>query len=220
LQRHYGFYELESETTENGRHYITPEGIRLPSVTTVLGRKLDKTGLMEWRARVGEEEANKISTQAANRGTAIHLIAEKYLLNQDTYPPKTMPANMDTFKKIQNILDKHVYEINALEAPLYSYKLNTAGRTDCVATWDGVPTIIDFKTSRNIKKEEHIEGYFLQATAYSIMFEELTGVHIPQFAIIIAVDNEEPQVFLKYTKGFYNRVYEVFDFNKSVILEN
>ena len=96
-QTHFSFIELESETTTEGRYYITPSGKRLPSVTTVLGRKLDKTALLEWKARVGEEEANKISTQAANRGTAIHLIAEKYLLNQDTYPPKTMPANIDTF---------------------------------------------------------------------------------------------------------------------------
>ena len=209
-QQHYAFHELESETTEKGRHYITPDGNRLPSVTTVLGRKLDKSGLDVWRAKVGEEEANKITRQAGVRGTAVHLIAEKYLLNQEYYPPGTMPVNIDTFKKIQKQLDEHVDTIYALEAPLYSYNLNTAGRTDCVATWDGVPTIIDFKTSRNIKKEEYIEGYLIQATAYSIMFEELIGVHIPQFAIIIAVDHEEPQVFVRSTKNYHNRVYDIF----------
>ena len=83
-QQHYAFKELESETTSEGRYYLTPKGVRLPSVTTVLGRKLDKTALLEWRAKVGEEEAKRITTKAASRGTAIHLIAEKYLLNQDS----------------------------------------------------------------------------------------------------------------------------------------
>ena len=209
-QQHYAFHELDSETTEKGRYYITPNGERLPSVTTVLGRKLDKTGLLEWRARVGEVEANKISTQAANRGTAIHLIAEKYLLNQDEYPPKTMPVNMTMFKGIQKKLDEHVDVVNALEAPLYSLKLNAAGRTDCVAEWDGIPSIIDFKTSRRIKDESHIFSYFLQATAYSIMFEELTGLNIPQFVILIGVDHEDPQVFVKQTKDYHNQVFDIF----------
>ena len=209
-QTHFSFIELESETTTEGRYYITPSGKRLPSVTTVLGRKLDKTALLEWKARVGEEEANKISTQAANRGTAIHLIAEKYLLNQDTYPPKTMPANIDTFKKIQKKLDEHVDVVHALEAPLYSLKLNAAGRTDCVATWDGVPSIIDFKTSRKPKQEEWIKSYFLQATTYALMFEELTGQEIPQFVIIVAVDHEETQVFVKPKSEFEDEVRQIF----------
>jgi len=210
IQEHHSFLELQSETTPAGRYYITPNGQRLPSVTTVLGRKLDKSGLLEWRARVGEEEANRISTQAAVRGTAIHSIAEKYLLNEETYPPKTMPANMSTFAGIQKLLDKHVDRIYAIEAPLYSLNLNAAGRTDCVATWDGVPSIIDFKTSRKLKKEEWIQSYFLQATAYSIMFEELTGVHIPQFVILVAVDYEDPQIFAKQTKIFTDEVIRIF----------
>ena len=164
----------------------------------------------EWRKRVGEAEANRISTQAAVRGTALHSIAEKYLLNQDSYPAKTMPANMHTFAGIQKLLDQHVDTVHAIEAPLYSLEINAAGRTDCVATWDGIPSIIDFKTSRKLKKEEYIESYFLQATAYSIMFEELTGVNIPQFVILIAVDNEEPQVFIKNTLNFHNKVHDIF----------
>jgi len=210
-QQHYEFHELDSETTEKGRYYTTPDGQRLPSVTTVLGRKLDKSGLIEWQNAIGKDEAQKVLTQAGNRGTAVHLIAEKYLLNQDFYPPKTMPVNMATFKGIQKELDMHVNTIHAIEAPLYSLKLNTAGRTDCVATWDDIPSIIDFKTSRKIKKEEYIEGYFIQATTYSIMFEELTKLHIPQFVIIIAVDGEDkPQVFKKQTVNYYNRVYDIF----------
>ena len=210
IQKHYPFVELYQEMTDQGRFYISPEGHRLPSVTTVLGRVLDKSGLQEWRDRVGEVEANKITTQAANRGTAIHSIAEKYLLNQDTYPPRTMPVNIETFLKLQGQIDQHIDVIHAIEAPLYSLKLRTAGRTDCVATWDGVPSIVDFKTSRKLKREDWIESYFLQATAYSIMFEELTGVNIPQFVILVAVDHEEPQVFIKSTDNYKNKVIDLF----------
>ena len=127
-QQHYAFHELEAETLTEGRYYTTPDGQRLPSVTTVLGRKLDKSGLIEWQNAVGKDEAQKILTQAGNRGTAVHLIAEKYLLNQDAYPAKTMPVNMSTFSGIQKLLDKHVDIIHGIEAPLYSFKLNKIGR--------------------------------------------------------------------------------------------
>ena len=79
-----------------------------------------------------------------------------------------------------------------------------------MATWDGVPSIVDFKTSRKLKREDWIESYFLQATAYSIMFEELTGVNIPQFVILVAVDHEEPQVFIKSTDNYKNKVIDLF----------
>lgn len=193
------------------RHYALPDGTLVPSVTTVLGEKLNKDGLIEWRARVGEEEAKKISTQAANRGTAIHTMAERYILNEENYLRDQMPVNVDTFKSLKPILDDHVDNILGIELPLYSKALNTAGRTDLVAEYDGRLSIIDFKTSRKLKKIEYIESYLLQATVYSMMFEWIYKISVPQIAILIAVDHEEPQKFVLDRAPYVNRVLEVFN---------
>ena len=103
--------ELERVVIDGARHYVTPEGKKYKSVTTILSERTDKTHLLEWRKRVGEAEATKISVQAANRGTAIHNIAEQYLLNETNYPKGVMPANIDTFKKLRPLIDKHIGRI-------------------------------------------------------------------------------------------------------------
>jgi len=192
------------------RFYKLPDGSLAMSVTTVLGSALDKTGLMEWRKRVGEEEANKISTQAATRGTAIHLLAERYLLNEGDWKRNSMPTNLFSFNEIRPILDANIGKIYAIEAPLYSYSLRAAGRSDCIADWNGVPSIIDFKTSRRPKEEKWIESYFLQATTYAMMMEERTGLAVRQFSIVIAVDGTEPQVFVRDITPYRDRVLQIF----------
>ena len=204
------FEDLKTVTMHDKRYYELPDGSLAQSVTTRIGEASDKTALLEWRARVGEAEANKISTQAANRGTAIHTICEHYLLNESNYPKGTMPSNIDLFKTMRPVLDDHIGKIFALEAPLYSYGLKAAGRTDCIAEWNGIPSIIDFKTSRKLKKEEWIENYFLQATCYALMAEERTNMIIPQFAIVIAVDHEAPQVFVKDKAPYIDKVKQIF----------
>ena len=186
--------ELECETLPTGRTYLTPEGNKYPSITTVLGN-LSKAGIIAWRKRVGEEVANKISTQAATRGTAVHQLAEDYLNNEEDWSKGAMPSNLFSFNQIKPILDKRVDNIWAQEVPLYSDKFKIAGRVDCIAEFDGELTIIDFKTSRKPKKEEWIENYFMQAAFYAAAFYERTGVAIKRFAIIITVDDNEPQVF-------------------------
>ena len=203
-------FRLERVVIDGKRHYVTPSGQKYKSVTTILDEKLDKTGLLEWRKKVGEAEANRTSTQAANRGTAIHDIAEHYLLNKESFPKGCMPANVDTFRQLRPILDEHVGKIYGLEYFLYSDVLKTAGATDCIAEFDGINSIIDFKTSRKVKKEEWIQSYFLQATCYAMMAEERLGLAIPQIAILIAVDHEEPQVFVKPKLEFISRVREIF----------
>ena len=201
--------DLETVSVDGKRHYVTPGGT-FPSVTTVLGEKLSKDGLIAWRKRVGEEEANKISTQAANRGTAIHALAEAYLMNDGNWKRGAMPTNLETFSRIKPHLDLNVGTIYGVEVPLWSDKLKTAGRTDLLAGWHGINSVVDFKTSRKIKKEEHIESYFLQATCYSLMAEERTGIKFPQIAIIIAVDHEETQVFVKQRDKYVQRVLGIF----------
>jgi hypothetical protein len=163
--------DIETTTIDGKRYYVLPNGEKFRSVTTVLDGAMDKTALYEWRKKVGEEEANKISTQAARRGTAVHSIAERYVLNEENYLRGAMPSGIDAFKGVQTLLDNHVDNILGIELPLYSVALKTAGRCDLIAEFDGVPSVIDFKTSRKLKKEEWIESYFLQTTVYSMMFE-------------------------------------------------
>ena len=203
-------FELESVTTDDGRRYTTPDGKVYPSITTVLS-SYNKQAILEWRQRVGEEEANKISTQAARRGTSIHKIAERYILNEEDIYRNEMPVNIESFKSIKEILDNHVDNILGIELPLYNRTLKCAGRTDLVAEFDGTLSIIDFKTSRKLKKAEWIESYFLQSTCYAMMFEWIYKIAVPQIVIIITVDNEKtPQVFKLERSQFVNRVLEIF----------
>lgn len=202
--------EMTTESINGRRHYVLPDGRKFRSVTTVLSEKMDKTALLEWRKKVGEEEAQKISTQAARRGTAVHSIAERYVLNEDNYVLDSMPSGIDSFNSIKILLDKHVDNILGVELPLYSSALETAGRCDLIAEFDGVPSVIDFKTSRKLKKEEWIESYFLQTACYAMMFERLYSIAIPQVVVMIAVDHEEPQLFVKDRKDYIKRVIDIF----------
>lgn len=202
--------DIETETIDGKRYYKTPYG-PLPSVTTVLGEKLHNQGIADWKARVGEEEARKVSTQAAGRGTAVHELCEKYLRNDPDYKKGAMPFNLVTFGTIKKHLDLCVGSIYAMEVPLYSKKLGTAGRTDLLAGWLGVNSVVDFKTSKRLKKEDDIESYFLQATCYSMMAEELTELKFPQIVIIIAVDHEDiAQVFVKQRDDYVDKVLKIF----------
>lgn len=206
------FVELNTENINGQRYYVLPDGItKLKSVTTILGEKSDKTALNEWRKKVGDAEADRISNQAARRGTSIHKIAERYVLNEENIYRDQMPVNVETFKSIQSTLDERVDNILGIELPLYSKALGCAGRTDLVAEYDGKLSIIDFKTSRKPKKEEWIENYFLQSTVYSMMFEWTYKFSVPQIAIIIAVDDEKtPQTFVMERSKYVNKVLEVF----------
>ena len=194
-----GYDDLVADTRETGRVYIAPDGSRYPSVTTVLGI-LSEDSIREWRQRVGEEEANKVSHRASNRGTAVHSIIEKYLRNEDT--SDNLPHIKQSLANLRPILDKSIGKIFGLETALYSRHLGMAGRCDCIAEWNGVPSIIDFKTSRRIKKKENIASYFAQASAYAIMFEERTGLAIPNTVIVMDVDANYPLIFEEHRDNF------------------
>ena len=202
--------ELEANYETGQRRYLLPDGSLVPSVTTVLS-SLDKGHLNEWRKRIGEAEANKITTQASNRGTAIHQLAEDYLMNKEDYHVGAMPINLYDFRNnIKPYLDSRVDNILGIEYPLYSKRLKTAGRTDLIAEWDGSLAIIDFKTSRKPKKQEWVKNYFLQATCYSLMLQERTGIVCPDIVILISVDDHEPQVFHKKRKDYLEEVVRIF----------
>jgi len=201
---------LERVELDGERRYKTPDGI-FPSVTTVLGQKTDKSAIEQWKARVGKEEADKVSRQAATRGTAVHSLCEEYLMNREIDPRRVMPVNMMTFKTIKPVLEKNIELVYGIEAPLYSKNLKTAGTSDLLAKFNSVNSIVDFKTSKKEKKEEWILNYFLQATVYSMMAEELTGLDFPQIVIIIANDDYEVQTFIKNRDDYKERVLELFN---------
>ena len=188
-----GYFDLVADTTDKGRLYTDPDGNKYPSITTVLSI-LSEEAIQAWRARVGEEEDNRISKQASTRGTKIHNIIEKYIANDPEYLKDEMPHNIQTFKDVQPILDDKVTKVYQQEAPLYSKHLGVAGRVDLVGQWEGVNAIIDWKTSRKFKKKEWISSYFMQCAAYAIMWEERTGMPIKQLVVCIAGD-EGTQVF-------------------------
>jgi hypothetical protein len=188
---------LKSVSHDKKRYYMTPEGNIYPSMTTVLG-DLKKDVIIAWRKRVGEAEANRISTQAARRGTSVHLMCEDYINNLDTYKNRRMPNEIEMFNSIKPILDERITDVHTQELAMWSNHLGVAGRVDCIAKFDGILSIIDFKTSSKPKKEEWIDNYFMQEAGYAIMYEELTGRPVSQLVTIIAVENgEEPQVFIQ-----------------------
>lgn len=211
----YKKYELESITTEQGRRYKVPGSvIEYESMTTALGKRPEKIqALKEWRQRVGEQEAQKISTQASRTGTNVHQIAEDYLNNNKDYIKDKMPIEVDMFNKLKPALDESIDEVYGIEMSLYSNKFKLAGRTDCIAKWNGKLSVIDFKTSTKPKKEEWIEDYRLQCAGYSFMFEELYNKKIEQNIILITVKitgelqifTSEPDKYLTH-KFFQQRI--------------
>jgi len=202
--------ELTAVQTDRGRLYNTPSGEAYPSITTVLGARPEKKRIIaEWRARVGEQEANRVSAQASRRGTSVHTMMEKYIVGEDPTIGE-MPNNVTMFNSIRSVLDKHLTHVYAMEAPLYSDRMKVAGRCDLVGKWAGTDCIIDFKTSKRLKTEEHIDNYLLQATAYSLMFEELTARVIPGIVILIGVDDEvKPQMFCRYRDKYVDKLCDV-----------
>ena len=203
--------EMTAVTTEFGRQYETPEGINLPSITTVLS-VLSRDSIAKWKKRVGEKEANRVSYRASTRGTAVHEICEQYVNNDpdwDKYmaidpdngemkKTKRTPDLIDSILRIKPILDERLTLVHAQEAPLYSNHLGVAGRVDCVGIFDGKLSIIDYKTAMKPKRLDWIKNYFMQESAYAIMWEERTGMPITQLVTIISVDNHEPQVFIEH----------------------
>jgi ATP-dependent exoDNAse (exonuclease V) beta subunit len=202
---------IEARMTAEGRVYETPDGNQYPSVTTVLGNRPEKKkSLAEWRKRIGEKQATEISTQAARRGTSVHRLVEEYLIDLKEPDQNEMPTAISSFNSIKKSLDVNLEVIRGIEVPLYSDRLKLAGRCDCVGKWSGKNSIIDFKTSKKLKKESWIEEYFLQCTAYSLMFEERTKIVTEGIVIIISVDDyKDPQVFMKSRNGYISALEEL-----------
>jgi|TARA_B110000908_G_scaffold83746_1_gene100189 genome maintenance exonuclease 1 len=201
-----GYTDLVATTAATGRTYAAPTGVNFPSVTTVLSI-LSEDHIRAWRARVGEKEANKISRRASTRGTSVHAVLERYVDNEEDYFKDANLIVKSNFAEVKDILDKRLTKVYAQEAALYSTHLGVAGRVDCVGVWDGANSIIDYKTAAKHKKKEWCEGYFIQETAYAIMWEERTGMPITQLVTLIAGD-EGAQVFIEHRDNWSNKLLE------------
>jgi hypothetical protein len=186
--------KLKRVTVDGKRLYETPSGNKYPSVTTVTSLGSEDS-IKQWREKVGAVEANKVSTRASGRGTRIHSLCEDYINNKE--------VNVDMFdielwNKFSPILDD-IDNVRCLESMLYSHKLELAGTTDCIADYKGTLSVIDFKTSGKSKNKDWISNYFIQCACYAMMLGEMIGILPKQIVVLIAVDNEEPQVFIENT---------------------
>ena len=204
------FTELATENLHGKRHYITPDGLKFPSVTSVTSLAI-RDGIKKWRERVGEKEANKISSMAARRGTKVHKLCEDYLNNVELDYGAIEPINHFLFKQIKPVLDTRLSEVYGLEVPLYSNWLRVAGRVDLVGMYDGKVSIIDFKTASKRKRRDWITNYFMQESAYAVMFEEMTDIPVSQLVTIIAVESDEPQVFVEKRDDHINDFIKLRD---------
>ena len=209
--------ELKTTTIDRKRFYITPKQKYYPSITTVLSIR-NKKGLMEWRKRVGDEVANYVSGKAASRGTKVHHMCEDYLNNMERdFPDKWEKHKSDflpwcLFGQLKNKVLDNINDIYGQECGLYSDKYKVAGRVDCIAKYNGILSIIDFKTSTKERSDSWNENYYIQCSAYAEMFTELTEIDISQIVVLVVTEDGVVQEFIKdkndYLDALRNSVVE------------
>ena len=183
----------------DGARYYTVNGRPMVSITSVTSH-WNKQIFVDWRKRIGEAEANRITRRATSRGTATHSLIENHLLNKDVEFDKPSPKML--FLQAKETL-KNINNIYALEESLYSEELGVAGTVDCIAEYNGELSIIDFKTAEKPKPRDWIENYFVQAAAYACMFFERTGIPVKKLVIIMTCENGEVTVYEEYDKIKY-----------------
>ena len=193
---------LEREMIDGVRYYKVPSKEELQkfvSITSVISH-YSKEKFAAWRKKVGDEEADRITRKATSRGTDAHTLIEHHLKNLDL--PTVQPISEHLFKIAKPALNR-INNIYALEGSLYSQYLGVAGTVDCIAEFDGELSIIDFKTSKQPKPRDWIDGYFVQCCAYACMLHELTGLSVKKFVIIMTCENGEVEVYEEYDKAKY-----------------
>ena len=193
---------LEREHIDGVRYYKIPdedELLKLVSITSITSH-FNKEIFVNWRKKVGNEEADRITKAATSRGTDMHTLTEHYLKNEDL--PEVLPISGFLFKIAKGKLNK-IDNIYALEGPLYSKELGIAGTVDCIAEYDGELAIIDFKTSKKPKPRNWIEHYFVQCMAYGCMLYEMKGISIKKLVIIMACENGECVIYEERNKSKY-----------------
>ena len=209
--------KLETKTINRKRFYITSKGYHYPSITTVLSIR-KKEGLIEWRKRVGDKVANYVAGKAAARGTKVHHMCEDYLNNEDINHHQKDFLPWCLFTQLKNKVLCNINNIYAQECGLYSDKYKVAGRADCIAEYDNVLSVIDFKTSTRERDDAWNENYYIQGSAYAEMFTELTGIDVSQIVILVVTEDGTVQEFVKkkfdYLEALKNSVTEWKEQNK------
>ena len=186
----------------NGFRFYEIDGKAYPSITTVLSIR-SKEGLQKWRDSIGEKVANWEMNRAARRGKATHLLVEQYLKNETPSVRDVLPLGL--FKLLKPYVDQ-IDNIHCLETIMYSKKLTIAGQVDCIAEYNGKLSVIDFKTANKERKEDWIENYFLQTTAYAIMYEEIFGKPIEQIVILLAAEDGTVQSYTRDKKDYQDKL--------------
>ena len=200
-ENHLGDLELDKKETSGCRLYKLPDGQWVPSITSVTSF-YNRQIFIDWRKRVGIEEANRITKKATTRGTDFHEAAQEYLEGRDLVWEDFLPATKFMFHHAKPYLDK-INNIHAIERTLYSEYLGLAGRVDCIAEYEGELAVIDFKTSEKIKPEKWMENYFVQETFYAAAYYELTGIPVKKLITLMVTPGGDVKVFDKRNKGDY-----------------
>lgn len=192
----YPYGDLSRVTKNHKRHYETPDGRAVPSVTTVLSATKDMTHLNAWKKRIGEQEAQRIATESANIGTVMHRSLEKHVKGEERKPGSNL-IQQKAHTMANVIIDNGLTDVSEVwgsEVSLHYPELY-AGTTDLVGVYKGAPAIMDFKQSRRLKKKEWVEDYYLQLVAYSEAHNKLYDTQINSGRIFICTQNNEFQTF-------------------------
>jgi genome maintenance exonuclease 1 len=211
---HHDIPKIKRVNDNGTRVYLTPTGEKYPSVTTVTGFGTKKE-IMEWRDRVGHEEANRISTRAANRGTRLHKLCEDHMHGK---PIDVDMFDLEIWSQFKGQID-HIDNIHGIESKLYSHRYKVAGTCDLIGEYKGKLSIIDWKTSRRLKGIDEVDGYLMQCAAYAECFQELTSLQIDSLVVIIGTDDQQhPVVFQedknKWLKKFKQKRYLYYKYYK------
>ena len=199
-----------------GYRFYDIDGQNYPSVTSVLGIR-KKEGLQKWRDSVGNEVANWEMNRAARRGKSFHKLVEQYLNNETPSIRDVLPLGL--FRLAKPYIDQ-INNIRLLEKIMVSPKLTIAGQVDCVAEYNGKLSVIDFKSANKERKEDWIENYFLQCTAYSSMYEETFGEKIEQIVVLLAAEDGTMTAYVKDPQDYIEElVLSIETFYRSVMKE-
>ena len=214
--------ELVVHTHKGMRFYETPDGNKYPSITTVLGKQPGKQkGLQAWRKRIGEEQARIVSGKAARRGTAFHNICEDYLngIEDITHHKDKNFLAWCMFGEMKSHLDEKINKVVLQEQSMYSPRYKVAGRCDFIGVYKDTLAVVDFKTTTTPKKEEWIEDYFIQCSAYASMYEEHTGETIEDIVIMMVAEDGQVQIYEKKAADYLPKLEEMMDeFYKTIEL--
>ena len=207
LNPKYTYAKLTRDESTGKRLYLTPTGHKVPSVTTILDKTKPaeaREALANWRKAVGEQKAQAITTEAANRGTRMHKFLEDYVKGEPLKESVSNPYAQQSLKMAKIVIThglSFVNEVWGSEVPLYFPELY-AGTTDCVGMHQGDPAILDFKQTNKPKKREYIDDYFIQLTAYALAHNEVHGTNIRKGVILMCSKDYEYQEFILEPKDF------------------